>query len=156
MVSTEQLESYPFFEGLDHEYLLKLVEHAEELSIDADKYIFREGDEIRKLYLITEGTTAIVFEIPDTTSDDKTTDMAINTIGTCDLFGFSALVPPHKTNVSAKTLTPCQMIAFDGRDLLVSFDDDCRFGFKMMQRVALVMRERISEMQAVSLAYINE
>lgn len=156
MVSPELLESYTFFSGLDHEYVLKLAELAEEVSIEGDTYIFREGDEIRKLYLIVEGTTAIVFKVSGRTSDDKTTETSINTIGACDIFGYPALIPPHTASVSAKSLTPCQIIAFDGETLLSIFDEDCRFGYLMMQRIALVMRERIDEIRAVSLAYMTE
>jgi len=156
MVSPEMLVNYNFFSGLDHEYVLRLAELAEEVSVEGDTYIFREGDEIRKLYLIVEGTTAIVYEVSGSTSDDKITEIALNTIGACDVFGYSALLPTHTASVSAKSLTPCKMIAFDGEPLLSIFDEDCRFGYLIMQRIALVMRERINEIQAVSLAYMAD
>ena len=156
MISAELLENYNFFSGLDHEYVIRLAEIAEEVSVEGDTYIFREGDNIRKLYLIVEGTTAIIFEVPGKTRDDKITEISLNTIGACDVFGYSALVPPHMASVSAKSLTPCQIIAFDGEALLSIFEEDCRFGYMVMQRIALVMRKRISEIRAVSLAYLME
>ena len=156
MISAELLENYNFFSGLDHEYVIRLAEIAEEVSVEGDTYIFREGDNIRKLYLIVEGTTAIIFEVPGKTSDDKIAEISLNTIGACDVFGYPALVPPHMASVSAKSLTPCQIIAFDGEALLSIFEEDCRFGYMVIQRIALVMRERISEIRAVSLAYLME
>jgi len=156
MISAELLENYNFFSGLDHEYVIRLAEIAEEVSVEGDTYIFREGDNIRKLYLIVEGTTAIIFEVPGKTRDDKITEISLNTIGACDVFGYPALVPPHMASVSAKSLTPCQIIAFDGEALLSIFEEDCRFGYMVMQRIAHVMRERISEIRAVSLAYLME
>ncbi len=156
MISAELLKNYNFFSGLDHEYVIRLAEIAEEVSVEGDTYIFREGDNIRKLYLIVEGTTAIIFEVPSKTRDDKITEISLNTIGACDVFGYPALVPPHMASVSAKSLTPCQILAFDGGALLSIFEEDCRFGYKVMQRIAHVMRERISEIRAVSLAYLME
>ena len=81
---------------------------------------------------MVEGTTAIVFEVSGRTNDDKNTETSINSIGACDIFGYPGLIPPHTARVSAKSLTPCQIMAFDSEALLSLFDEDCRFGYLMM------------------------
>jgi CRP/FNR family cyclic AMP-dependent transcriptional regulator len=156
MITPELLINYDFFSGLDNDYVSRLAEIAEEVSIDGDTYIFKEGDDILKLYLIVEGTVAIILELSGRTSDDKTTEVSLNTIGACDVFGYSALIPPHTASVSCKSLTPCKIISFDGEALLSIFKEDCRFGYMVLQRIAILMRERINIIQSVSLAYMMD
>jgi CRP-like cAMP-binding protein len=77
------------------------------------------------------------------------------TVSPGDVFGWTGLVPPFIATAGAKTLTPCRIIAFDTKELMEKFEDDCRFGYVMTQKAAQVMRDRLHDMRIESLAYFQ-
>lgn len=162
MVSPELLRHYPFFAGLDHENLLTLAKVADEVPVEACHYFFQEGDELNTLYLIIEGAVAIVVKVPDRdfkqpvadqlTGNFKTKDITVSTVGTGDVFAWSALIPPNESTASAKAITSCRVIAFDCEELRSKFNEDFRFGYVIAQKTAQVIRERLRDMRIESLA----
>ena len=166
MVSPELIRRYPFFAGLDYDYIVKLAKVADEKTVDAGHPFFRESDDLKEVYLVLEGAVAIVFEVPDQDVEQEiagqltgklsTKDVTVSTVGTEDVFGWSGLISPHTATASAKAITPCRVLAFDSDRLLRDFDDDCRFGYLMAQKAAQVIRERLRDMRIESLAHLVE
>ena len=166
MISLELLRRYPYFAGLNREQLTTLAKVANEVAVETDHYFFREGDELESIYLVLEGSAAVVIEVPDReveqklsgqlTGELKTKDIVISAVGPGDTFAWSALVPPHKATAGVKATTPCRVIAFDRKALLTAFEDDCHFGYLMMQKTAQVARDRLHGMRIESLAHTGE
>ena len=166
MVSPELIRRYPFFAGLDYDHIVKLAKVADEVTVEAGHCFFHESDDLKNVYLILEGAAAIVFEVPDQDAEQhiseqligglKTKDVTLSTVGTGDVFGWSGLIPPRTATASAKAITPCRVLAFDGKKLLQMFDEDCRFGYLMAQKAAQVIRERLRDMRIESLAHLAE
>lgn len=164
MISPELLRRYPFFSGLSHDQIVVLAQLARESTVDTGHYFFHEGDELDSLYLVVEGVVATVIEVPDQqieqqVSDQltrglKTSDVVITAIGPGEVFGWSSLVPPHQATTGSKTTTPCRVVSFKSQDLLKLFDDDCRFGYLMMQKMAHLVRERLRDMRIESIAHL--
>lgn len=162
MVSPELIRRYPFFAGLKHANITALADAASEQVEDASHVFFRENETLQKFFLLLEGAVAIVIELPDhnevqPVSDQllgafHTQDVVVSTVGPGDVFGWSGLVPPHTTSAKAKALTPCRVLAFDCKTLLDNFNEDCEFGYLMMQRAARVIRNRLHDMHIQSLA----
>jgi CRP-like cAMP-binding protein len=163
MISPEVLRRYPFFAGLSHEQILSLAKVGSELDVEAEHYFFHEEDRLDSFYLVTEGAIAIVIEVPDQdvehklagqlTGELETKDVVISAIGPGEVFGWSALVPPHMATTSGKATTPCRVIAFDSEELLEIFEDDCQFGYLMIQKAAQIIRDRLRAMRIESLAH---
>jgi CRP-like cAMP-binding protein len=163
VVSPELIRRYPFFAGLDLDQINTLAQAATERSVDEGHRFFREGDQLDEFYLLVEGSVAVVMEVPDRevamqdisgqiTGEMQMKDIVVSGVGTGDIFGWSCLVPPYQASAGAVATTPCRVVAFDGRKLLEAFDDDCRFGYVMTQRVTTVMRERLRDMRIESLS----
>ena len=162
MISPEVIRRYPFFAGLDHEYVVTLAKVAEEMTIDAGDYLFHEGDQLDHFYMVLEGAVAIVIEVPvanmnhklseQFTGEMKTREVVISAIGPGEVFGWSALVPPHDATTSSKATTPCQIIAFDAQELLRIFVEECDFGYLMIQKMAQVVRDRLRDLRTESLS----
>ena len=163
MISPELLRRYPFFAGLSHEELVSMANVGSEINVEAGHYFFHEGDHLVRFYLVVEGAIAIVIEVPDQdvehklsgqlTGDLQMKDVVISAIGPGEVFGWSALGPPHDATTSAKSTTPCHVIAFDCQELLPIFEEDCRFGYLMTQKAAQIIRERLRDMRIESLAH---
>ena len=50
----------------------------------------------------------------------------------------------------------CRVIVFDCKELMPAFEDDCRFGYLMMQKTAQVVRDRLQGLRIESLAHTGE
>ena len=162
MISLELLRHYPFFAGLSRDQLGAMTKVSGELTVEADHYFFHEGDHLDNLYFVLEGAVALVIKVPDQdvahklseqlTGELRTKDVVITAVGPGEVFGWSALVPPHKATTSGKTMTPCHVLTFDCRALQKIFEDDCRFGYLIMQKTAQVIRDRLQAIRIESLA----
>ncbi|MCA9932322.1 MAG: cyclic nucleotide-binding domain-containing protein [Anaerolineales bacterium] len=162
MISPEILRRYPFFGGLDANQLTALAQVATEKEIEAGVFLFHEGEPLKEMYLTLEGQVDILFELPaqgvnHTVSEQllgemKTDEVVVTTIGSGQVFAWSALLPPHEATASAKTVTAVKVIVFDGTALMQSFAGDPALGCLMTQKVATVMRERLRALRIESLA----
>ena len=65
MISPELIRRYPFFAGPSNSYIATLAKLADEVSVDTGHCFFREGDELKKLYLVVEGAVGLVIQVPD-------------------------------------------------------------------------------------------
>jgi CRP-like cAMP-binding protein len=149
MVSPELLRRYPFFSGLTLEHIVLLAKTAEEAEVAAGHYFHHEGDDLRSLFLIVEGEVNVITRLPQ-----KGKEVVLSTMGVGDVFGWSSLVPPHSATAGAKAVTPCQLVEFDRDELLQKFEEDCRFGYVMMQKIAQLVRERLNDLRIETMAYI--
>ena len=162
MISPEIIRRYPFFAGLDEAQIVALAQVADEITVDAGHYFFHEEDELNTFYLVVEGEVAVIIEVPDQDVEQKvsgqlmgelkTKDIVVSTVGPGEVFAWSGLVPPHKATGSAKTNGTCRVLAFDGLQVRQKFEEDCRFGYLMMQKVAEVSRGRLRDLRIESLA----
>ncbi len=162
MISRELIRRYPFFAGLNHDYVGTLAKFADEISVEAGHRFFVEGDELKRLYLVIEGAVAIVIAVPDRNVEHPlsgqltgkliTTGVTVSTVGTGGVFGWSALIPPHEATAGAKAITPCRVIALNCEELRPIFEEDCNLAYSMTLKAAQIVRERLRDMRIESLA----
>jgi CRP-like cAMP-binding protein len=162
MISPELLRRYPFFAGLEESQIVSLAQVANEEQVDEGHYFFHEDDKLDTFYLVVEGEVAVIIEVPDQTVEQKvsgqlmgelqTKDIVISTVGPGEVFAWSGLVPPHEATGAAKANSACRVVAFDGVQLRQKFEEDCQFGYVMMQKAAQVSRGRLRDLRIESLA----
>lgn len=164
MISSELIRRYPFFEGLNHDQIEALTTAAQEITAKPGHYFFREGDTLRQLFLVIDGRVDILVSITDRSKEQAISeqlmgnfvgkDVAVSTIGVGQIFAWSALIPPRESTASARARTPCKMVAFDCDELARLFEEDRQFGYLMLQKVAVVIRQRLRDMRIQSLAFV--
>lgn len=164
MVSPELLRRYPFFAGLSHEYLTKLANMSDEISVEADHYFFHEDEDLDKFYLTLEGAVAIVIELPEKDVQHKvseqflrelkTKDVIVSTVGSGDVFGWSGLIPPFRSTAGAKAVTDCRVVAVQIQDIRDLLNEDCEFGLVMTLKAAQIIRERLRDLRTETLSFI--
>ena len=162
MISPQLIQSHPFFAGLNLEHVDILARSAREHVVSAGHCLFREGDQLRQFYLVLEGVVAIVIAVPhrngaqrtlgQLSGNPTTRDVTVSTVGTGDVFGWSALVPPYVCTAGATAVTPCRVVAFEMDKLRPDIEEDCQFARVIMLRVAQVIRERLRDLQIELLA----
>jgi CRP-like cAMP-binding protein len=162
MVSVELLRRYPFFAGLNQKELVSLSQAANLMHFDIDQPIFHEGDELDTFYLVVEGLVGIVVGITDHDQEQKVADqlmgnfnmkgLTVSTVNGGNVFGWSALVPPHHSTAGAKALSPCRILAFNCEQLRPQFNKDPRFAYMMLLKAARIIRDRLRDRRVESLA----
>lgn len=153
MISPELLRRYEFFAGFDHRQLDDLAMAAEEASVHADHWFFEEGETLSNFFLLVEGSIALTHNVPDrnvkqTTTMQLTGNMAmepisIGTLGEREVFGWSAIIPPHKSTAGMQALTDCRVFTFDMEKLRPSLNGNCVFGQLITMKAAQIIRERL-------------
>ncbi|MCP4168765.1 MAG: Crp/Fnr family transcriptional regulator [Chloroflexi bacterium] len=162
MVSPQLIRRFPFFSGLSTANIAALADAGELLSVQEGHLFFEEQDTIRNFYINLEGAVGLFMGVPaagvthslaaQLTGELETEDTVLSAVGPGEVFGWSALVPPHEAMAGAKTLTSCRTVAFDCTKLTKSFEEDCDFGYVMMQKIANVMRGRLRDKRIESLS----
>ena len=163
MITPELIRRYPFFSGLDFEPITTLAMIADEYSVDPGHFFFHEGEKLDKLYFVLEGKVEITVSVPDRdhvqdiaeqiVGNFITEDVTVSTVGSGQLFAWSALIPPHVSTASARVAVPSRVLAFESEDLFNIFKKDCEFGNLMLLKVASVIRQRLRDMRIQSLAF---
>lgn len=150
MVSPELIRRFPFFSNFTLEQIVILAKMAEEIAVPKEQYFHHEGEDLNFLYIIIEGEVAVVSLLPQ-----KDREYTLNSLGTGEIFGWSAFVPPYAATAGAKAVTPARVIAFDAKELRKKCDEDCEFGYLMMTKIAQVIRDRLNSLRIETMAYIS-
>jgi CRP-like cAMP-binding protein len=131
------LSEHPFFQGMSPEYLKVIAGCATNVRFDTGDYIFREGEEANRFYVIRHGKVAV-----EITSPEKGT-ITVQTISEGDVLGWSWLIPPHRWRFDAKALDLVRAIALDGRCLRGKCEEMHNLGYELLKRFTAVTVNRL-------------
>jgi CRP-like cAMP-binding protein len=144
MISPELIRRYPLSAGLTLEHVTTLAMAAEVQQVEEGHWFFRQDQELHEMYLVLEGQVGIIVELPRE-------EVVTSSVGPGDVFAWSGLVPPHETTASGRALTACRVVRFDCRRIRESFEADPRFGYLMMEKMALTVRQRLRDLRIEAL-----
>lgn len=131
------LAENPMFHDLDPETLKAILGCVSNVRFDAGQFIFKEGDDAQRFYVIREGTVAVeVFHL------DRGA-IPLQHLEAGDILGWSWLVPPFKWRFDARAVTRVRAFAFDGACLRGKCNEDPRLGYELLKRVARVLESRL-------------
>jgi CRP/FNR family cyclic AMP-dependent transcriptional regulator len=130
------LEVHPFVADFTAEHREQLAAMAKEAHFEPNQIIFHEGDDYSVLYLLVEGMVALELEAPDHV-------LRVQTLYGGDVFDWSALLRHAGKHFQARALDRVTALAFEGEELLASFERDPQFGLAFMLRLMGVVSERL-------------
>jgi CRP-like cAMP-binding protein len=130
------LEGHPFVFDFSPEHRTRLAALAKEVHFEPDQVIFREGDDYSVFYLLGKGMVALELEVPGHV-------LRVQTLYAGDVFDWSALLPHAGKHFQARALDAVTALAFEGDQLLASFQADPQFGLTFMLRLMGVVSERL-------------
>ncbi len=131
------LAEHPLLEGFEESYLHLITGCAANVRFDAGDYIYHEGDEAKKFYLIRHGRIAIEIFTPERGP------IIIETLRDGDVLGWSWLFPPHRWLFDARALELTRAISIDGECLRGKCEEDCKLGYRFMERFARLIIQRL-------------
>lgn len=132
------LTAHPFFKDLDKKYVQLITGCASNVRFEAGKFIFREGEEAQKFYLVRQGKVAIGSSTPNRGH------ITIETLDEGDILGWSWLIPPYNWHFDARSLDMTRAIALDGKCLRRKCEEDHDLGYELLKRFAHIMEQRLS------------
>ena len=139
MVSPGELKACSFFHDFPDSYLVRVTNICREESFHSEDYIFREGEEAQKLYILLVGSVALQIQLK------KYHHVVISTMEEKgELFGWSALVEPKRYSGSVKCLEQSRVLSIRGEELEKLFQDDPPLGLHFMKKIASLIDQRLN------------
>lgn len=131
------LAAHPFFQDLPQQYVQLISSCALNVRFDAGQLIFREGEEAKQFYVIRHGKVRLEIVAPHRGA------ISIQTLGVGDVLGWSWLFPPYQWHFDARALELTRATALDGECLRAKCEEDHELGYRLGQRFAHVMMQRL-------------
>jgi len=131
------LIEHPFLKDMGPEHIKLIVGCSANVKFDAGQFIFKEGEEADKFYLIRAGKVAVEVYSPERGA------IALQTVDDGDILGWSWLIPPYKWHFDARAVELTRAIALDGKCLRNKCEDDYVLGYEIMKRFAYIMEQRL-------------
>lgn len=131
------LEEHPFAQGLDPALKDVMIGCAANERFEAGQFLFREGGEAKKFYLVRSGVVAVEVHAPGRQA------LTVETVDDGGVLGWSWLVPPHKWTFDARAQTLVRALSFDSTCLMRKMESDPVLGYQVMKRFVPVMAHRL-------------
>jgi len=127
------LRESPAFRELSGEYIDLLAGCAANVRFQEGDFLFREGEEADRFYLIREGTVALELYSPGGGP------LVVETIQENEMVGWSWLIPPNQWKFDGLAATEVRALFFDGKCLRKKCEEDPALGFVLLKAVAMQM-----------------
>ena len=131
------LASTPCFMTLDPCHLEVLDENASYERFEPGDFLFHEGEEADRFYVIREGRVAIK------AFDGEHGPVTVQLLGPGDIMGWSWLIPPHHWRFDARAVERTEAIALDGQALRMRCEEDHDLGYDLLMRFSYILSQRL-------------
>ena len=138
----ETLAGCELFKGLEIDEIQNITRICRVDTFDKATAVYQQGDFGENIYIIAKGQVVL----------ERTVDMGsregrvvIATLGKGRVFGcWSTLLnEPHFMMLRTYCLKPTTILVLKGAELRECMQRDARFGFNVMEKLCLLLRERI-------------
>lgn len=143
MISPELLRRYALFGGLPHDAFEAIAQFSDELTLEADTYLFEQSTPAEELILVLTGTVDLLMDMDETGDERK----EIETVVAGEFVGWSAIVEPHIYTLSAVTTEDSQLIVIDAAKFRELLEANHEWGYLVMQRFAKMIGMRLTNMR---------
>jgi CRP-like cAMP-binding protein len=133
------LAEHPFLADLPDADLDLIAACGRNVHFAADEVIFEEGADADVFFVVRRGRVALSVHSPQGGA------LTIATIGDGDVLGWSWLFPPYRWHFDAHATTATSAVALDGACLRAKCEDDAALGYRLMQRFAGLVQQRLQE-----------
>lgn len=119
-----------FFQGLTPGQIDCVAAVAEMQQFEGGRQIYRIGEPAKAVYVLVDGTVRLAIGFGGRNAQ------AGDIVRRGDLFGWAALTPGSNQRIAtASCLSPCDILAFDGVDLINLMEQDHTLGYRLMTQL---------------------
>jgi len=133
----EVLMQLRFTAGLSEGDQQKLAAIARLQKVQTGETLFTEGSEHKDLYVICRGRVEICMTIPARGC------LPVLTLETGDLVGWSTVLQQGEMTATVAAIEETEVIAINAEALRALCDDDHDIGYRIMERVARALSQRL-------------
>jgi CRP-like cAMP-binding protein len=144
---TVYLAQHPLFKGLKQEHIALIGSLAKLVTFQPQQRVFAQDKPATHFFIVRDGSVTV--EIPAVGGDP----IAIQTLGSGGLLGWSWLIPPYRWAFDARATVPSNVIAVDGEKLRVACEADPQLGYELLKRFAGLMAERLHAARAATIRH---
>jgi len=134
----QALESVPWLEELSHENTQTLANISHVTTIEAQKFVFREGDIEDFIYILISGQVNIEMKVP------KLQTILVHSAEPYDIVGWSSVTPVvRQRTASARASQRCTLIAIDAAKLRELCEENHDIGYVILCHIANIIATRL-------------
>ena len=143
----DMLQAHPVFRGFDDDSLTLIAGCGRNERYKAGSFIFREGDDADKVYMLRGGDVAIEMSAPGKGA------LIVETLHAGEILGWSWLIPPYRHMSDARAVTDVSAVSLDAQCVRGKCDDEPMLGYQMFQEWIphLASRVRAQRLQLLDL-----
>jgi CRP-like cAMP-binding protein len=130
-------ERAPIFKGLDEDEMEAIAEICEVVEFRYGEYVFREGDEADRLYIIEQGAVRISRDVPGAGEEALT----VMKRGAC--FGEMAVFDRSRRSTDAIAHGRCSLLTIGRADFEHLLENDRELAHKVLWSVVRLLCERL-------------
>jgi CRP-like cAMP-binding protein len=134
--------AHPFLAGVKPSVRQPFCQCASLQQFDQGQQLFCEGGEADRFYLINNGQVVLEAFVPGRGM------VTIQAIGPGEALGWSWLFPPHQWHFSATAVKPTQAIAFPAKFLREKAQQNHKFCYELVVRLAGVLATRLEDVRS--------
>ena len=143
------LIAHPFFKDFPTPHMDLITGCAFNVRFEPGTFIFHEGEDAEKFYLIREGKVALQI------TSERRGALNIQTLGHGEILGWSWLFPPYRWKFSALVIDPTRAFAIDGHCLRDKSEQDHDLGYELLKRFSRIFEARLETVR-LQLANVYE
>ncbi len=143
-LTQEELGQVQLFASLSAEEREQVAALCRPRIFTAGDWCFQQNEPLGDLHILRRGRVALVFPLPPAQEGRLLT---IQTVEPGQVFGWSALVPPHQATLSARCVDEGEVCLLARQDLFALFDRRKEIGYRVMQELAGLIGGRVRQLE---------
>lgn len=128
---------HPFLRGFTPHQRQMLDEISTPVEFLADEFLVRQGKIDERFFLVHSGLVAIQ------TYSVARGSLTLDSVGDGECVGWSWVIPPYRTHFDAVAYEPVSATAIDAVALRQLCNQECKFGFMVLQKMVQIMEQRL-------------
>jgi CRP-like cAMP-binding protein len=130
MAPLDLLAGAPFFAGLTRLQLQRVAAVSVLHQYDKDAHIYRTGEVAQHLYVLGHGMVRFAVGLGGRHNPGS------DILHRHEVFGWAAMTPSDNIRIANATcLTPCSVLAINGRELIGLMEQDQQMGYQIMKQL---------------------
>ncbi len=158
MDERELISGFTIFSGASKDHLSEIAKYVEVMTFDSGETIFQEGEKASKIYGLLEGEVELVLVSKDnvlktdvryeeyarTRTETIERDIAVDSVGPGEIFGWSAFSPDGRYTSKAVCSEATRVFALPAKTLRAFFDKHPSLGYPFMERLVETISKRLT------------
>jgi CRP-like cAMP-binding protein len=131
------LAQHPFFADLEPDDAGFVAACGTNRVVGTDEFLFRAGDPADQFFVVRAGRVALELYAPGRGP------LILDTVSAGAVLDAAWLIPPYRWQFDARAVTTTRLIALDATCLRARCEEHPALGYRLMQRTAVIMQERL-------------